>query len=66
MNNIIGSPCPKCGGRKAYAPNIYLSYPPQQDWICTKCGEEGCDIGQFMLIDEYTHLKQQKEGQKSK
>ena len=33
-----------CNHNKIYSQTMLMSYPPQQLWICSKCGEKGTDI----------------------
>ena len=33
-----------CNHNKVYKNVIYDTYPPRHDWICSKCGEKGCEI----------------------
>ena len=45
---------------KVYANEIMCSNPPQQKWICRKCGAEGIDtIGEY-ADDEYERLKKER------
>lgn len=43
-----------CEHDKAYAKIVLLSYPPQYQWVCKKCGQKGTDIqSNFFQDDEY-------------
>ena len=43
-----------CEHDKAYAKIVLLSYPPQHQWVCKKCGQKGRDIqSNFFMNDEY-------------
>lgn len=33
-----------CDHVKVFDLNILTSNPPQQRWVCTRCGDEGCDV----------------------
>jgi len=43
---------------------VLTTFPPQQAWICRKCGEEGIDIMWGQEADEYNELVRQKYDQK--
>lgn len=48
----------KCEHIKVYNNKILASWPPQQDWICRKCGEKGREIvgPPATFANEYDHL----------
>ena len=54
-----------CKHDKVYNTRMVLTtFPPQQAWICRKCGEEGIDIMWGQEADEYNELVRQKYDQK--
>lgn len=52
--------CIKCDHNKVYAPFMKASLPPQQPWICSKCGDEGVDRG-VHVSNWYESLQRAKE-----
>ena len=46
-----------CNHKKVFANTMIMTYPPQQEWICSKCGEKGIDrIGEINNEPSYSDL----------
>ena len=45
-----------CDHDKCYSPIVLTSSPPQQDWVCRKCGERGRDRMSGQDSNEYYRL----------
>ncbi len=53
----------ECQHDWCYSQNLLLSYPPQQNRICRKCGKkEQVVIGEFQQRNEYEELDRQFHG----
>ena len=45
-----------CNHDKVYSREILTSYPPQQPWVCRKCGAKGSRILGQEAFEEYSEL----------
>lgn len=52
----------ECQHNKVYENIILYSYPPQQRWICSICGEKGTDVQSLSNEITYEDLIKHFEG----
>lgn len=45
-----------CKHVKVYSEYILCSYPPQHQWVCKICGEQGADVVGTYKANEYDEV----------
>jgi len=53
----------KCSHVKCYSHKELPGYPPEIEWICELCGDEGAEVAGMhaVVLGRYTQLKAKKE-----